>query len=64
MYYQDAGADAAIDGSYTNQAVSWLKQANRVRDLILAGKAEAAARYARRNVLRHAHSYPYPYPYP
>ena len=51
VYYQDAGADAAIDGSYTNQAVSWLKQANRVRDLILVGKAEAAARYARRNVL-------------
>ena len=51
VYYQDAAAGAATDGSYTNQALAWLKQANRVRDVLLQGKAEAAARYARRNLL-------------
>ena len=51
VYYQDAAASAATDGSYTNQALAWLKQANRVRDVLLQGKAEAAARYARRNLL-------------
>ena len=26
VYYQDAAASAATDGSYTNQALAWLKQ--------------------------------------